>query len=66
MLIRRFDSRAFQALEKKKKSSKLQTGVPDGGSRRGFQTGIPDGDFKRGPPKVDANSSTHDHTNPQS
>lgn len=43
MLIRRFDSRAFQALEKKKKSSKLQTGVPDGGSRRGFQTGISNG-----------------------
>lgn len=56
MLIRRFDSRAFQALEKKKKPSKLQTGVPDGDSRRGFQTGSP---------KVDVNSSTHDHTNPQ-
>lgn len=57
MLIRRFDSRVFQALEKKKNPRN---------SRRRFQTGIPDGDFKRGPPKVDANSSTHDHTNPQS
>lgn len=53
---------SFSGFRKEKKI--LET--PDGGSRRGFQTGIPDGDFKRGPPKVDANSSTHDHTNPQS
>lgn len=34
---------SFSGFRKEKKSSKLQTGVPDGGSRRGFQTGISNG-----------------------